>query len=61
MLRQNAARVFFNLAKGDSFKTARAFKAKRKAADAAEQVKQLVFGARHQSCAAASSRSHFSA
>ena len=39
MLRQNAAREFLDLAEGDSFKSARAFKAKAEAADAAEQVK----------------------
>ena len=39
MFRQHAAGERFDFAEGDSFKAARAFKAKAEAADAAEQVK----------------------
>jgi hypothetical protein len=39
MLRQNTAGKGFDLAEGDRLKAARSFKAERKAADAAEQVK----------------------
>ena len=41
MLRQHLAREFFNLAKGHGLKSARAFEAKRKAADARKQIKHL--------------------
>jgi len=40
MFRQHAAGERFNLAEGDGLKTARAFKAKAKAAYAAEQIKE---------------------
>lgn len=39
MFRQNAAGEWFNFAEGDGFKPACPLKAKAKAADAAEQVK----------------------
>ena len=40
MFRQHTAGKIFDFAEGDSLKTARAFKAKAKAAYAAEQVKE---------------------
>ena len=40
MFRQNAAGEVFNFAEGDGLETAGAFKAKAKAAYAAEQVKE---------------------
>ena len=41
MLRQYAARVIFNLAKGDRLETASALKPEAEATDAAKKIKDL--------------------